>query len=102
MSRINNAAPEQLEANQQSLGLAEAAMSFVPNSIKIMARNPALLNGFLMLSNAVLGPTSKLNPALRQMIAHVTSAAAGCRYCQAHTAHGTERHRVDAAEIEAI
>ena len=66
-------------------------MGFVPNSIKIMARNPELLNGFLMLSNAVLGPSSKLDPDLRQMIAHMSNAAAGCQYCQAHTAHGAER-----------
>ena len=102
MSRIDNATSDQLEANQQALSLAQAAMGFVPNSMKIMARNPALLNGFLMLSNAVLGPSSKLDPALRQMIAHITSAAAGCRYCQAHTAHGAERHGVDADKIEAI
>jgi uncharacterized peroxidase-related enzyme len=102
MSRIDNATSAQLEANQQARSLAEAAMGFVPNSLKIMARNPELLNGFLMLSNAVLGQSSKLDPDLRQMIAHITSAAAGCRYCQAHTAHGAERHRVAVAKIEAI
>jgi uncharacterized peroxidase-related enzyme len=102
MSRIDNPTAAQLDANQQALSLAEAAMGFVPNSLKITARNTELLNGFLMLSNADLGPSSTLNSALRQMIANITSAAAGCLYYQAHTAHGAERHGVDAAKIKAI
>ncbi|CAA0082016.1 Uncharacterised protein [Halioglobus japonicus] len=102
MSRLSIAPDEVLRENEQMLSLAEAAMGFTPNSLKIMARKPELLTGFLMLSGALLGPEATLSSGLRQMIAHITSAAAGCRYCQAHTAHGAERQGVSAEKIEAI
>ena len=102
MSRIPNATEAQLEAAKPLLDLASAAMGFEANSLKIMARSPAMLNGFLSLSAAILGPDNVLDPGLRQMMAHITSAAAGCRYCQAHTAHGAEHRGVEAEKIEAI
>lgn len=102
MTRLSVASPETLEQSGELLALAEAVMGFTPNSLKIMARRPELLTGFLTLSGALLGPDATLSPGLRQMIAHITSAAAGCRYCQAHTAHGAERQGVSAEKIEAI
>lgn len=102
MARIPEATEEQLAAAKPMLDLASAAMGFEPNSLRIMARNPAMLQGFLGLSAAILGPDNILDPGLRQMIAHITSAAAGCRYCQAHTAHGAEHRGVQADKIEAI
>jgi uncharacterized peroxidase-related enzyme len=77
-------------------------MGFTPNSLKIMARSPAMLQGFMALSFALMGPNAKLDPQLRQMIANITSAAAGCNYCQAHTAHGAERLGLSAEKIEAL
>ncbi|MBA3069201.1 MAG: carboxymuconolactone decarboxylase family protein [Hyphomonas sp.] len=77
-------------------------MGFVPNSLKIMARNPALLQGFMGLTVSLMGPSASLAPDLRQLIAHIASAAAGCRYCQAHTAHGAERAGVSAEKIAAV
>ena len=82
--------------------MAEAAMGFVPNSMKIMARRPALMAGFMALSGALLGPESNVPADLRQMIAHVTSRAAGCKYCQAHTSEQAERKGVGAAKIDAL
>ena len=102
MSRIEIADPQVLDKNRQLLDAAEAAMGFTPNSLKIMARKPELLAGFMMLSGALMGAGAKLDPGLRQMIAHVTSNAAGCRYCQAHTAHGAERQGLSAVKIESV
>ncbi|MEL6829278.1 MAG: peroxidase-related enzyme [Pseudomonadota bacterium] len=102
MPHIPDATDAQLETVKPALDLARAAMGFEPNSLKIMARSPAMLNGFLALSGAILGPDNTLDPGLRQMMAHITSAAAGCRYCQAHTAHGAEHRGVDLEKIEAI
>jgi len=82
--------------------MVEEAMGFVPNSMKAMANSPALLRGFMALSFTVLGPESVLDAGLRQMIAHVSSAAAGCRYCQAHTAHSGHRQGVSADKLEAL
>jgi len=102
MSRISFADAGHLEANKQLLEMSEAVMGFTPNSLKIMARNEGLLSGFMMLSSALMGPGAKLPPTLRQMIAYITSAAAGCKYCQAHTAHGAEKHGLPAEKIEAL
>ena len=91
-----------LEPFAETFELVAGVMGFVPNSMKAMAHNPAILNGFLGLSMAVLGPDNSLDPGLRQMIAYVTSSAAGCRYCQAHTAHTGHRQGVSAEKLEAI
>lgn len=99
MAHISNASEDLLQTSSSLLGLTEAAMGFVPNSLKIMARNPALLQGFLGLTISLMGPGATLPPDLRQLIAHIASAAAGCRYCQAHTAHGAERAGVSAQKI---
>ena len=102
MTRLSAAPPDLLDTNKPMLDQAAAVMGFTPNSLKIMTRSPELLKGFMMLSIALMGPEAKLDPQLRQMIAHITSAAAGCNYCKAHTAHGAERQGLDTAKIEAL
>ena len=77
-------------------------MGFVPNSLLTMARDPELLRAFMGLAEAVLGPHRALDPELAQLVAHVASAAAGCRYCQAHTGHVAERLGTAAAKVEAV
>ena len=102
MAHLKNAEAAQLAALADELALATAAMGFEPNSLKIMAHRPDILRGFLALSAAVLGPNAALAPALRQMIAHVASTAAGCNYCQAHTAHGAHERGVADEKIAAL
>jgi uncharacterized peroxidase-related enzyme len=77
-------------------------MGFVPNSMKTMARRPEILRGFMALAQAVIGPAATLPPELAQLVAHVASAAAGCRYCQAHTAHAAEGRGAPPEKIEAL
>lgn len=81
--------------------LTEAVMGFVPRSMFTMGRNPALLEAFTNLAGTVLGPGT-VDGGLKQLVAHVTSNAAGCRYCQAHTASSATRSGVDPAKIEAV
>ena len=102
MAHLKNAEAAQLVELADELALATAAMGFEPNSLKIMAHRPDILRGFLALSAAVLGPNAALAPALRQMIAHVASTAAGCNYCQAHTAHGAHERGVADEKIAAL
>ena len=89
-----------LDTVAEELALAAAVMGFEANSLKIMAHRPEILRGFLALSAPILGPEAKLEPGLRQMIAYIASAAAGCNYCQAHTAHGAHEKGVAAEKIE--
>jgi len=65
--------------------LVESSMGFVSSSLPTMARVPALMDAFSNLAVTVMG-MGLIEPGLGQLIAHVASTAAGCRYCQAHTA----------------
>jgi uncharacterized peroxidase-related enzyme len=102
MSRLPIAPQAQLDESAEALQIATAIMGFEPNSLKMMAHRPAILNGFLSMAGPILGPDALLDPGLRQLIAHVVSAAAGCRYCQAHTAHGAHNRGVDETKIENV
>ena len=45
----------------------------------------------------------ELDPVLKRMVATIVSGATGCRYCQAHTAHGAVRMAgADQAKIAAV
>ena len=100
---------------------AEAAMGFVPNSMRTMAHMPQLPFAFASLANVIFGGDLKalmaglvdripeqedaaqnLPPGLVQLIAFATSLAAGCRYCQAHTSHSAHRVGEDTAKFDAI
>lgn len=87
---------------ENELALIAAAMGFAPNSLKLMAHQPNMVRGFVAMAGAFLGPGSTLPPTLRQMIAYKTSAAAGCSYCQAHTAHGAEKAGLSQDKIDAL
>lgn len=102
MPHLPPASDEAQKTVQDELAFAAAIMGFEPNSLKIMAHRPEILRGFLALSGAILGPEAKLQPDLRQLIAYIASATAGCNYCQAHTAHGAHARGVSAEKIEAV
>ncbi len=101
MPHINAKSRRELIAYEPMFQAVELAMGFVPNSMLTMARVPGLLEGFAGLGMAVLGP-GRLDPGLKQMIAHVASRTAGCQYCMAHTAHSAHRVGVDTDKLEAI
>jgi len=77
-----------------------AGMGFVPNSMLTMARSPQLLRAFAGLAMTVLGPGT-LSAELKQLVAHVASLAAGCRYCQAHTGGSAARAGASHAKVGA-
>ena len=102
MALVEPASTAALEDFAPVMELLEAHMGFVPNSIKTMARSPEIANAFVGLSYAVLGAPGTLGDDLKMLIGFAASAAQGCRYCQAHTAHGAARAGVDAAKIRAL
>jgi alkylhydroperoxidase family enzyme len=92
------------------LASAAAAMGFVPNSTRTMAHMGQLPFVFSALFGTIMGADAKtilaglqgvmpeqtnaeqnLPAELLQLIAYCVSLSAGCRYCQAHTGHNTER-----------
>lgn len=80
--------------------MAEAMMGgFVPNSLFTMGHRPEILQAFMALAGTVNGPGT-VDPGLKQLVAHVASNAAGCRYCQAHTSAHAAHTGVPAEKIE--
>ena len=102
MTHLNPPDATALDEVKAELDFVAAAMGFEPNSMKIMAHRPNILRGFLALMGAVIGPDAVLDSGLRQMVAHIASSAAGCRYCQAHTAHGADHAGVSPEKIKAL
>lgn len=74
-------------ATREALEYAQGIMGFAPNDVLTMAHWPELLEAMEQLVQVIYRP-GELDPVLKRMIATITSGAAGCRYCQAHTAHG--------------
>lgn len=78
--------------------LIEQNMGFVPSSLPTMARIPALFDTFGAFAATVMN-AGLIDPMLVQLVAHVASTAAGCQYCQAHTATHAHHLGVDTDKI---
>ncbi len=101
MARVDPLDRSDLGEFAEAFALTEQFMGFVPNSMTTMARVPGLLPAFQQLAGAVF-MNGLIPPDLVQLVAHVTSTAAGCRYCQAHTGHSAERLGVPAEKLAEI
>lgn len=80
----------------------QAVFGFVPNGLRIMARSPAIAAGFLGLRRAVYDPEGRVPVELKNLVGHMASKVAGCRYCQAHTVFGAERAGAAAERLAAV
>lgn len=101
MPRLDPLPRESLPEFEPVFEIVEATMGFVPTSLLAMGRWPELLQAFAGLAGRVLGPGA-IEPGLKNLVSFVSSNAAGCRYCQAHTSHtavhqGVSPEKVDAA-----
>ena len=89
MARIEPLDTSELPAEVRSvLEYAEQLMGFVANDVLTMAHWPELLSVMHQLVAVIYGP-GELDDGLKRLVAMVVSAASGCRYCQAHNAHGS-------------
>lgn len=72
----------------------------VPNLMKLAARSPAVLEGYLAFAGAL--DRSTLAPALRERVALLSAEFNGCDYClSAHSYIGHHVAKLDDAEIAA-
>ena len=91
---------EELAKYEPFFQIAEQMMGgFVPNSLFTMGHRPEILEAFLVLAGSINGPGT-VEPGLKQLVAYVASAAAGCRYCQAHTSAHAAHIGIQAEKIE--
>ena len=72
--------------------LFQETLGFTPNSLLTMQRRPAIARAFIELNRAVMENHGRVTSLLKRLIEYVSSLAAGCRYCQAHTIRAAERY----------
>lgn len=103
MTRVRELDDEEIGDLKAHFAPVVERLGFVPNSQRVMAHKPELLEAFAALSKAVNNQTDQSIPSsLKYMIANAASLAAGCRYCVAHTAGGGSRAGVDDERIKAL
>ena len=101
MARIDPLPREDLAEHEDFFQAAEQFMGFVPNSLFTMARVPGLFDAFSSLTRTVFF-NDLISPQLVQMLAFMSSAGSGCRYCQAHTAKSVGNLGVAEEKVAAL
>ena len=128
MSKVKPLSKANLKQVDLIIKIAQKNMGFTPNSLTTLARNPAILGSFGMLTANIIGKDGAVSPlqgirlaiknliwtvknlknkkrvslALKNLVAYVSSNAAGCRYCQAHTINEAYHNGVAIEKIEAV
>lgn len=80
----------------------DETLGFCPNSVLTMMRRPAIAKAFIALNQAVMDNRGRVTSALKRLIGYVSSHAAGCRYCQAHTIRAAERYAAPDEQLDNI
>lgn len=83
-------------------GIFEKILGFVPNSLLTMQRRPKMVKGFGALTRGVMDPEGAVDLGLMRLIAHFSSRAAGCQYCEAHSLVAAKIHHVSQEKLDAI
>ncbi len=77
-------------------------LGFVPNSLLTMQRVPEIAKAVIQLNKAVFAPDGRVDLGFKRLLAHMSSFAAGCQYCKAHTTVSATRHGIDEEKMAAI
>lgn len=80
----------------------EETLGFCPNSVKTMFHRPRIAYAFIEMNKAVMENKGRVSSSLKRMMAYISSRAAGCRYCQAHTIRAAERYGAEREKLENI
>ena len=87
--------PLAANADKKVAQLAEffnETLGFCPNSVLTMQRRPVIAQAFINLNKAVMDNQGRVTSELKRLIGYVSSHAAGCQYCQAHTIRAAQRY----------
>ncbi len=87
---------------QKLIEFYNETLGFCPNSIKTMHIRPAIAYAFIEMNKAVMENRGRVTSGLKRMIGYISSSAAGCRYCQAHTIRAAERYGTGKDKLENI
>ncbi len=103
MSHVEPLSIEETDEAKADIEQLASATGFVANSMLMLARRPEIARAVLGLIRAVVrNPDGTVDPALRWMVAHVTSRANGCTYCSAHTFKNGADNGVPDEKLSAI
>jgi uncharacterized peroxidase-related enzyme len=101
MARIHGITPDESPAFKALEALCIETLGFVPNSVLAMLRVPGLAQALGAMNGAVMG-AGLVDKGFKRLIAHMASRAAGCQYCMAHTAAGSQIHGISADKLDAL
>lgn len=102
MPLVTPLSPDTNEEVAEMAKFFNETLGFCPNSILTMQRRPAIAKAFISLNMAVMKNDGRVTSALKRLIGYVSSNAAGCRYCQAHTIRAAERYGAEAEQMQNI
>lgn len=101
MAHINGITPNDSPEFLALEALCIETLGFMPNSVLAMLRVPGLAQGLGAVNSAVMG-VGKVDKGFKRLIAHMASRAAGCQYCMAHTAAGSQIHGISPDKLDAL
>ena len=102
MAHMQPLPPETMPDLKEDLAVFEDILGFIPNSILTMQRRPGMVKGFVSLTKGVMDPKGSVDLGLMRLIAHFSSRAAGCQYCEAHSLIAAKIHDVPQEKLDAI
>ena len=102
MPLVTPLSPDHDKETQELATFFNETLGFCPNSVLTMQHRPAISKAFINLNKAVMENQGRVTSALKRMIGWVTSNAAGCRYCQAHTIRAAERYGANQEQLDNI
>ncbi|MGE0225638.1 MAG: carboxymuconolactone decarboxylase family protein, partial [Acetobacteraceae bacterium] len=105
MERTAHIQPLPVDATPELRALADIAQAsggYVATSMRIMAHKPAILLAFRDLIQGVMRAPGEVPQDLKWLVAHTVSSAAGCRYCQAHTAADGAKAGLAVQKVQAL
>lgn len=87
---------------QKLITFYNETLGFCPNSVKTMYHRPRIAHAFIEMNKAVMENKGKVSSSLKRLIGYISSLAAGCSYCQAHTIRAAERYGADSNQLNNI
>jgi uncharacterized peroxidase-related enzyme len=87
---------------QADFAIFEKILGFIPNSLLTMQRRPKMVKGFGELTKAVMDPEGGVDLGFMRLVAHFSSRAAGCQYCEAHSLVAAKIHNIPQEKLDAI
>jgi alkylhydroperoxidase family enzyme len=102
MAYLEPLPPETTPELSEDFAIFERILGFVPNSLLTMQRVPAMVKGFGELTKAVMDPNGKVDLGFMRLVAHFSSRAAGCQYCEAHSLVAAKIHGISQEKLDTI